>query len=88
MPRRLPVRPAKVIGNLFVLFVILVISLIYYSYVVLVWGPRVMSKYFFPLFLSGDHTFLFRQLLREYHADLLSCFLLHACVVFPAGNDY
>ena len=43
MPRRLPVHPAKVIGNLFVLFVILVISLIYYTYVVMVWGPRATS---------------------------------------------
>ena len=45
MPRRLPVRPAKIIGNLFVLFVMLVISLIYYTYVGVVWGPRIMSKH-------------------------------------------
>ena len=44
MPRRLPVRPAKIIGNLFVLFVLLVIGLIYYTYVALVWGPRVEGK--------------------------------------------
>lgn len=41
MPRRLPVRPAKIIGNLFVLFVLLVISLIYYVYVVMIFGPRI-----------------------------------------------
>jgi hypothetical protein len=46
MPRRLPVRPAKLIGNLFVLFVLLVIALIYYTYVGIVWGPRIMSNNF------------------------------------------
>lgn len=40
MPRRLPVRPAKLIGNLFVIFVLMVIALIYYVYVGIVWGPR------------------------------------------------
>ena len=44
MPRRLPVRPAKLIGNLFVLFVLLVIAFIYYTYVVLIFGPRTYSK--------------------------------------------
>ena len=47
MPRRLPVRPAKLIGNLFVLFVLLVISLIYYTYVFVLWGPRSVSKHDF-----------------------------------------
>lgn len=45
MPRRLPVRPAKLIGNLFVLFVLLVIALIYYTYVFIIWGPRSISKH-------------------------------------------
>jgi hypothetical protein len=45
MPRRLPVRPAKIIGNLFVLFVMTVIGTIYYTYVFEVWGPRLISKY-------------------------------------------
>ena len=40
MPRRLPVRPAKIIGNLFVLFVTAVMLFIYYTYVFVVWGPR------------------------------------------------
>ena len=43
MPRRLPVRPAKIIGNLFVLFVLAVIALIYYTYVVVVWSPRIVG---------------------------------------------
>lgn len=45
MPRRLPVRPAKLIGNLFVLFVLMIISLLYYVYVIVLWGPRAVSKY-------------------------------------------
>jgi hypothetical protein len=40
MPRRLPVRPAKVFGNFFVLIVLSMISFIYYTYVFIVWGPR------------------------------------------------
>ena len=48
MPRRLPVRPAKLVGNLFVLFVLLVIAFVYYAYVVIIFGPRSVSK-FFPL---------------------------------------
>lgn len=44
MPRRLPVRPAKIIGNLFVLFVACVIGIIYYTYVFEVWGPRSVGK--------------------------------------------
>ena len=48
MPRRLPVRPAKVFGNLFVLLVLSVIALIYYTFVFVVWGPRADSKYHAP----------------------------------------
>lgn len=44
MPRRLPVRPAKIIGNLFVLFVLIVIGTIYYTYVGVVFGPQLIGK--------------------------------------------
>lgn len=44
MPRRLPVRPAKIIGNLFVLFVLIVICLVYYTYVGVVFGPKLISN--------------------------------------------
>ena len=44
MPRRLPVRPAKVFGNFFVLLVLSVIALIYYTFVFVVWGPRMHGK--------------------------------------------
>lgn len=39
MPRRLPVRPGKILGNVFVLLVALVMSSIYYAYIQ-VWAPR------------------------------------------------
>ena len=44
MARRLPLRPAKIVGNLFVLFVFMVIGMLYYTYVALVWGPKAVSK--------------------------------------------
>ena len=44
MPRRLPIRPAKIVGNFFVLLILLVMGTIYYSYTFLVWLPRVKSK--------------------------------------------
>lgn len=44
MPRRLPVRPAKVFGNFFVLIVLSVMALIYYSFVFVLYGPRAESK--------------------------------------------
>ena len=59
MPRRLPVRPAKIIGNFFVLFVLIVIGVIYYAFVFEIWGPRakdyisvvVMLVFFHVLFV-------------------------------------
>lgn len=44
MPRRLPMRPAKIIGNLFVSLVFILMSFIYYTYVFLVWSPKLSSK--------------------------------------------
>ena len=46
MPRRLPVRPAKVFGNFFVLIVLCLMSLIYYTTTFVVWIPKAKSKYF------------------------------------------
>ena len=37
-------RPAKIIGNLFVLFVLIVISTVYYTYVAVVFGPKLIGK--------------------------------------------
>ena len=56
MPRRLPVRPAKVFGNFFVLIVLSVMALIYYSFVFVLYGPRAESKLLFHILLYGDFT--------------------------------
>jgi len=45
MPRKLPVRPLVIIGNIFVVLVCLVIGLIYYAYTFLVWFPKAEGKY-------------------------------------------
>ena len=45
MPRRLPVRPAVIIGNIFVVLITLVISFIYYAYTFVVWLPKAKGKY-------------------------------------------
>jgi hypothetical protein len=44
MPRRLPVRPQVIIGNIFVVLVSWVIGIIYYAYVFLVWLPKAEGK--------------------------------------------
>jgi len=54
MPRRLPVRPAKVFGNFFVLIVLCLMSTIYYTNVFIVWAPRASCKYWFH-FLTKIH---------------------------------
>lgn len=55
MPRRLPLRPAKIVGNLFVLFVLIVISTIYYTYVWVVWGPKIEDEYYVSVLLVIFH---------------------------------
>ena len=47
MPRRLPVRASVVVGNIFVVLVTIVISLIYYAYTFLVWLPKAEGKFLF-----------------------------------------
>jgi hypothetical protein len=44
MPRRLPIRPAKIIGNIFVTIILAYISTLYYYYVFHLWGPRIESN--------------------------------------------
>lgn len=61
MPRRLPVRPAKVFGNFFVLIVLCLMSTIYYTNVFIVWAPRASCKYLFKfltkiLFLADNRV--------------------------------
>eukprot|EP00347_Sterkiella_histriomuscorum_P009445 403341189 len=57
MPRRLPVRPAKLIGNLFVLFVFIVIGFLYYTFVFEVWGPKCQDNFLAMLLLAFFHAF-------------------------------
>ena len=71
MPSRLPVRPAKIIGNLFVLFVLLVIALLYYTYVIVLWGPRVNTHFLIPPMLAIFH-FLFIMLLWSFFQSMLT----------------
>ena len=40
MPRRLPVRPAKVFGNFFVLMALSLMTFVWYTFSFVVWGPR------------------------------------------------
>lgn len=40
MPRRLPVRPAKVFGNFFVLIVLCLMAFIWYVFNFVLYGPR------------------------------------------------
>ena len=49
MPRRLPVRPQVIIGNIFVVLVSWVIGVIYYAYTFLVWLPKAEGKQTFQL---------------------------------------
>jgi len=41
MPKRLPIRPAKIIGNVFVFIVLAYICSVYYLYVYVLWGPKI-----------------------------------------------
>jgi hypothetical protein len=56
MPRRLPVRPQVIIGNIFVVLVSWVIGVIYYAYTFLVWLPKAEGK---PLQLPSKLTSFF-----------------------------
>jgi len=57
MPRRLPLRPAKIVGNLFVLFVMIVMSTIYYTYTFIVWGPKIQGNLYIAPMLVVFHLF-------------------------------
>lgn len=58
MPRRLPVKPDRFIGNLFILLVFLTLLLVYYAVVVQVLGPKFLSSNFAKILLSFYHFFL------------------------------
>jgi len=56
MPRRLPVRPQVIIGNIFVVLVAAVIGLIYYVFTFLVWLPKAEDDWRVVLLLSVFHV--------------------------------
>lgn len=68
MPRRLPVRPAKIIGNLFVLFVLIVICTVYYTYVGVIFGPKIIGRLsFIPFTFSNIGNYLVMAQLVVFH---------------------
>ncbi len=69
MPRRLPLRPAKIVGNLFVLFVLIVISTIYYTYVWVVWGPKIEEDLYVSVLLVVFHI-LFLMLVWSFFQSM------------------
>jgi hypothetical protein len=58
MPRRLPLRPAKVAGNLFVMFLFLFIGFVYYIYVGCIWAPKMKGKNLTLYFIENDIALL------------------------------
>ncbi len=59
MPRRLPVRPAKVLGNFFVLVALSMMCFIYYMFVFVLWAPRAEKDQFaFGLLIVYNFLFL------------------------------
>ena len=57
-------RPAKIIGNLFVLFVLIVISTVYYTYVAVVFGPKIIGK---KATLTLSDSYLVAAMLVVFH---------------------
>ena len=57
-------RPAKIIGNLFVLFVLIVISTVYYTYVAVVFGPKLIGK---KATLTLSDSYLVAAMLVVFH---------------------
>jgi hypothetical protein len=80
MPRRLPLRPAKVAGNLFVMFLFCFIAFVYYAYVFRVWAPKILGKY-------GNALIRYREQLACGCTISVSHTLLHASVVSRSIND-
>ena len=59
MPRRLPLRPAKIAGNVFVMVLFSFIGTIYYTYVVKCWGPKIDTNTYAMPILTIFHCLMF-----------------------------
>lgn len=78
MPRHLPIRPAKIIGNLFVLIVLSYIASVYYIYVFILWGPQAESKFIHNsrILASPDRSCILPHIIHHV-----------VVVVFPVNAD-
>ena len=81
-------RPAKVFGNFFVLIVLCVMALIYYTYVFIVWGPKAEGKP--QLFISTNSVIVCinRGLESRRPFDILQHHLFDVALVILLDNDY
>lgn len=60
MPRRLPLRSAKIAGKIYVMVLFSFIGMIYYTFVVKCWGPKIESGSSFAMpILSVFHFLMF-----------------------------
>jgi hypothetical protein len=59
MPRRLPVRPAKVIGNFFVLIALSLMFFIWYTFVFVIWLPEASNNPLVIALLTIYNLFFF-----------------------------
>ena len=60
MPKKIPIVANQIIGNMFILFVVSVIFIIYYAYTFLVWLPKAGKHY--TSFLKLIVQIIIRQL--------------------------
>lgn len=81
MPRRLPLRPAKVAGNLFVMFLFCFIAFVHYTYVFRVWAPKILCKF-------GNALIRYREQPAGGCTICVSHFIHHACMVTHPIHDY
>lgn len=89
MPRRLPVRPQVIIGNIFVVLVSWVIGVIYYAYVFLVWLPKAEGKFWAKIAnVTNDLALCYRWLEDCFTPVNFPLPLFHARVVVYTINDY
>ena len=63
MPKRLPITPAKIVGNIFIVVILSFIATLYYFYVFQLWGPRIQGIFLYFNFIRPlgrlDHSSIF-----------------------------
>lgn len=58
MPRRLPVKPDRFIGNLFIILVFFTLVIVYYAVIVIVLAPRFLDSIIWAIMTGVIHFFL------------------------------